>query len=78
MMQCSLTFLEFCFSILAVIFLVAAVLFIAWRMDVPLREKFFASVMDTRPTVRHCQRWSTQYPVDSFNDCQRQFLGGGK
>ncbi len=78
MMQCPWTFREFCFGILVAILFVAAVLFIAWRMDVSSREKFFASAIDTRLTDRNCWQWSTQHPVDSFNGCQKQFLGGGK
>lgn len=79
MMQCPWTLREFCLGVMGAIFLVAAVLFIAWRMDVPLREKFFASTrVDVRPTDPNCWRWAIQYPTDSFNDCQRHFLGGGK
>lgn len=78
-MRCSLTFREFCFAILAAILFVGAAIFIVWRMDVfPSRENFLASTIDTRLTDQNCWQWSTQHPVDSFNSCQKQFLGGGK
>ena len=78
MMQCPWTFREFCFGILVAILFVAAVLFIAWRMDVSSREKFFASAIDTRLTDQKCWQWSKQHPKSSYTECQTQFLGGGR
>lgn len=77
MMQCPWTFREFCLGVFGAIFLVVSALYVARNIDTSLRNGrgYSQEGIDTRLTDCNCWEWSTQYPVDSFNSCQNQFLG---